>query len=250
MSSSGTMVFEGLRSEIIKDALYTINAIPAGTYDQMVASGDTEIMAHAARVLNRMALDWQNEGINLWKIDRVTQALVASTASYALNYTIADIMTEDLFIRNSNKDYQVKHITRREFADLPDKTQTGRPTMLYIERNASNAVTTAGVAHDYKGGFVLYPWPVPNSASDVLHYTALRKVQDASSDSQDADYPTRWQDALVFNLAYKLSFSYSVPADRVASVKAEAMATKARAQMDDKERGGVHFRVRCSYGIG
>ena len=246
MSTSGTVTSQGLIQDIIRDALYTINAIPAGTYEMLVDQGDTEIIAHARRVLMRMVRDWENEGLYLWKLARTTQALVASTASYALLYSVADVLAEDIFIRNSSgTDTQVRYITRREYSNLPDKTTTGRPTLLYIEKATANSVAVGSITQTYQGGLVLYPWPVPDSATDVLHFTKVSSIQDVTLDSQNADFPTKFQDALVFGLAYKLCFSHSVPSDRARMVRDEAEVTKARAKLNDKERGGFHWKISC-----
>lgn len=252
MSTSGTATFEGLTSDIIKDALYTINAIPAGSYEELVATGDSETVAHAKRVLMRMVNDWQNEGANLWKMERTTQALVASTASYTLAALTVDVLPEGIFLRDSSgNDRKMRLIGRREYTAIVDKDQTGTPTLLYVEKVTANTATVLGVSHAYQGGIILYPWPVPDSATPVLHYTRLKKIEDSTTDANDPDYPVRFQDALVFGLAWKLSFAYQVPADRLRMLKEEAMATKARAFMDDKERGGVHFMMQRSFhGIG
>lgn len=251
MSTSGTVTYEGLLAEIIQDALYTVNAIPAGSYDELAASGDTEIIAHAKRVFNRMRLDWENEGIFLWKVDRTSTALIASTASYALPMLTADVLAEDIFIRSATgQDSMVQLISRRQYSALTDKTQEGRPTLLYVEKNTTNTATVDSVSHAFQGGLTLYPWPVPSDATDVLHYTRIKKLEDATSTGQDVDFTTRYQDALVFGLAWKLTFSYTVPIERLRYIKDEAEATKMRARLDDKERGGVHFKVGHRSGIG
>jgi hypothetical protein len=73
----------------------------------------------ARRALNLIFLEWQNKGLNLWKIEQDTQALTAGTSSYAANSAALEIV--DAFIRtdagdtDKQFDQQLTRISRTQY---------------------------------------------------------------------------------------------------------------------------------------
>jgi len=76
----------------------------------------------------------------------------------------------------------------------------------------------------------IYLWPQPDSTSYVLHYMAVRKLQDFDNPNDNADFETRWLDAIVSSLAYKISGLYNVPMNERILLKQESEELKALAK--------------------
>ena len=104
----------------------------------------------AKRALNLIFLEWQNKGLNLWKIEQASQTLTAGTSSYSTEQSALEII--DAFIRTDSGD------TTKQFDEDTGSLLTG--------------ATSFGTAIAYsKNLFVISE---PETTADPLGTSTLR----------------------------------------------------------------------------
>jgi hypothetical protein len=217
MALSGTYTFNLDVLEIVEDA-----------YEQAgleVESGFQ--LKSAARGLDLLLIDWLNDGVNLWTIDQVTQAITADTRSYTLDAKWTDIL--DAVIRSSdNIDIPLRRVSLSEYMQLPDKTTTGVSSLFSLERNSS-------------GGHTLYIWPTPDVSTYSFVGWGMRYMQDIGSYTNNVDIPKRFLPALIAGLAYRVGKLNPgrVSQQKMAELKMDYMDLYNRAKMEDRDRTSV-----------
>ena len=174
--------------------------------------------------LERLLKGWQNKGYFLWTV--TTMAVTLTTAaSYSLT-PARPVQIQNVNFRRSGVDLPMIELNRQEYDRLPNKTATGTPTQFYYDRQKESGT--------------LYIWPALATASgETLQITYVREVADVTLDAA-VDVPSEWWDAVVYNLAMRLSDDFMIPAQSMGGVVAQAIATLNDALAGDRE-GSIYF---------
>jgi len=191
MTTSGTYNFNPGLGEI---TLYAYNLI--GVRNTAVLQ---EHMEAARMATNMMLARWANQGVNLWKVDLVTTALVTGQATY--NVDAKTVVILDAYVQNddsgANIDRIILPVSRTEYASYPNKEQQGFPTVFWFDRLLSPTVTL---------------WPVPNTDNgpQSLKYYRVTQIQDSGlQNGQTVDIPYLWLEAFAYGLALRLAQVWS-----------------------------------------
>ena len=222
MTTSGTTSFNMDFTEIVEEAWERAGREMRSGYD----------LRTARRSMNLMTIEWQNRGINLWTIDEGTVSLTQGTAAYELPADTIDLL--DQVVRtgsgNTQQDLTISRISVSTYSTIPNKTNTGRPIQIWIERLRDAPRVTV--------------WPVPDSDNYTLVYWRLRRIQDAGSGAQTADMNFRFLPCLVAGLAYHIAMKVPELTPRVELLKAEYEAQFRLAAEEDREKAPVRFVPR------
>ena len=171
----------------------------------------------ARRSLNIMFSEWANRGLNLWTVEQATQSLTSGTASYQFTADYTDLL--EVVIRRSNTDFSLSRMSRGDYLNLPNKSQSGRPSQYYFDRKITPS---------------LIVWPTPDSSSDSLVYYYVRRIQDADTLQNTSDIPFRFLPCLVAGLAYYISMKRAP--DRIQILKSVYEEEFQRASDEDEDR--------------
>jgi len=213
MATSGSSDFKLDVAELIEEAYELIGLEMRTGYDAR----------KARRSLNVMFQDWTNRGVNLWKVTQVNQTMTSGTANYAMNAYDLDVL--EAVVRRNGIDYTLDRITREDYINLPNKTQTGRPTQIYVERTATPS---------------FYVWPAPDNSTDVVITQRVQRIEDADTLTNDLDVPSRFIPCMVSGLAYYLALKMAP--ERATMAKQIYEEDFARAANEDTERGSLRIR--------
>jgi hypothetical protein len=194
----------------------------------------------ARRSLNLMFAEWANRGINLWTVESDSVNLVAGQAVYPLPVDTVDLI-EHVVRTNAGTSLQsdigISRISVSTYASLPNKTATGRPIQIYIDRQSGATSSTSVVQSPT---FTL--WPVPNVSSTYqLVYWRLRRMLDAGTGVNTQDIPFRFLPAMVAGLAYYVALKIPESADRLPLLK--QMYDEAWQQASDEDRDKAAWRI-------
>tara|TARA_R110000868_G_scaffold102621_4_gene282663 strand:+ start:2425 stop:3117 length:693 start_codon:yes stop_codon:yes gene_type:complete len=199
MTTSGTYSFNPSLGEIV---LYAFNL--CGLRNTSLLQ---EHMQSARMASNMLLSRFSNQGVNLWKVDLVTVALVTGQATYTVDANTVVIL--DAYVTNDqtgeNIDRIIMPISRTEYASYPNKEQQGFPTVFWFDRLLSPTVTL---------------WPVPNvdNGPSTLSYYRVTQIQDSNlSSGQTVDIPYLWMEAFAYGLAARLAQIWAP--DKVALLK-------------------------------
>jgi hypothetical protein len=176
----------------------------------------------ARRSMNLMFSDWANRGLNQWTIQQRSFTVTASDGEYSLSSDIIDILS--LVVRRDNIDYSLDRISRDDYLNIPTKTTTSRPTQYFLDRQIVPNLKI---------------WPLPENSTDVIHYDALTRLDDASTPSGGLSIPFRFYPALAAGLAYYISMKKAP--DRVQLLKSVYEEEMQRAMDEDRDRAS--FRI-------
>jgi hypothetical protein len=131
----------------------------------------------ARRSLNIMTLEWQNRGLNLFTIEAGTLPLVAGTATYTLPTDTIDLIEHQLRTDSGTSqqlDSYIQRMSVSTYAQQGNKNTQGRPSQIYVQRNATDVEVTL--------------WPVPNTATTYeLFYYRLKGIDSATSIAGDTN---------------------------------------------------------------
>ena len=182
----------------------------------------------AKRSLNLMLAEWANRGLNQWTIVQRTQALTADDSEYDLGTDVIDVLS--VVVRRSGTDFNMSRISRDAYLSIPTKTTTGRPTQFFLDRQITPNLKI---------------WPAPENSTDVIHYDALTRIQDADTMQNTLEIPFRFYPCLAAGLAYYISMKRAP--DRVQLLKNVYEEEFDRAMAEDRDRSSFTITPSMSY---
>lgn len=185
MTSSGTYNYNPSLGEL---TLYAYNL--CGLRNTSLVQEHFESARMAA---NMLLMNWSNRGVNLWKVELVTQPLTQGISAYPVDPAIVVIL--DGYVTTGGIDRIIMPISRTEYASYPNKSQQGFPTTFWLDRLLSPTVTL---------------WPVPDGTQTAFSYYAVRQVQDSAlANGNTVDIPAIWMEAFAYGLAFRLALTWA-----------------------------------------
>lgn len=233
MTTSGTAAFNLEVTDLIEEAFERCGVELRTGYD----------LRTARRSMNLLTIEWANRGINLWTIEEGSIALVPGTATYNLPVDTIDLLEH--VIRTSpgtsnQTDINISRISVSTYSTIPNKTSTGRPIQIYVDRKSGATDPVSGI--QYPTATV---WPVPEAGSDyTLVYWRMRRIQDAGNGADTQDIPFRLLPCLVAGLAYYLSLKLPEAMNRIDMLKMAYEEQWTYASGEDREKASVRFVPR------
>lgn len=218
MTTSGSTDFELAVDDYIEEAFERCGLEIRTGYD----------LKTAKRSLNLLFADWANRGLNQWTIEQKTQALTASDGEYSLGTDVIDILS--MVVRRSSTDFNMTRVSRAEFLSIPNKTTTGRPTQFFLDRQITPNLKI---------------WPTPENSTDVLHYDALTRIQDADTMQNTVEVPFRFYPCLTAGLAYYLAIKKAP--ERIQALKTIYEEEFDRAASEDRDRSSFTITPTLDY---
>jgi len=218
MATSGSRDFDLDVAEIIEEAYERCGQEVRTGYDARTAR----------RSRNLMFADWANRGLNLWTVKQATQALTSGTATYAFDATYTDLL--EVVLRRSSVDYQLDRMSRGEYLHLPNKSQSGRPSQFFYNRQTTPEITL---------------WPTPDSSSDSIVYYYVQRIEDADALVNTTDAPFRFLPCMVAGLAYYIAMKKAP--ERVQLLKAVYEEEFQRAADEDEDRVALKLQPSMQY---
>ena len=182
----------------------------------------------AKRSLNLMLAEWANRGLNQWTIVQRTQALTAGDSEYDLGTDVIDVLS--VVVRRSGTDFNMSRISRDTYLSIPNKTTTGRPTQYFLDRQITPNLKI---------------WPAPENSTDVIHYDALTRIQDADTMQNTLEVPFRFYPCLAAGLAYYISLKRAP--ERIQLLKNVYEEEFDRAMAEDRDRSSFTIAPSLSY---
>lgn len=192
--------FSLTRTKLIEGALRKIGALSEGE----VMSAYQE--AGAVDALNLIVKSWQTKGVFLWS--ETLHLITTSIADNTYDFPTTDptfLSIDKAFIREDGDDLPMEIKSWRDYQDICEKDNTGKPFYLSVDRRNNT----------------IYLYPTPDAVYSI-YVLGVNKLKDYDTDSSTGDIPPEWLRALSFQLAYDLTFEYPVPPNERQSLKGEA----------------------------
>lgn len=150
-----------------------------------------DMLASAKAALGVALSAMPHRGFQLWTLDEETTALVEGDPSYALAAGTLDVKAVNLVV--DGVETGLSRVDFDQYVGLPDKSQTGRPTMYWVDLQ--------------RDAPVLNLWPAPDAtwALASLKYWRKRYIMDVGAYTATLDIPQGWHDAVIADLAARLA---------------------------------------------
>ena len=113
---------------------------------------------------------------------------------------------------------------------IPNKTTEGRPSQFFLDRQITPNLKL---------------WPIPENSTDVVHFDALTRIDDADTQVNTMDIPFRFYPCLAAGLAYYLSIKRAP--ERVQLLKASYEEEFQRAITEDRDRASFNVVPQLEY---
>lgn len=224
MATSGSTNWSLTRDEIIAGALRKIGVLSSGQ------TATANQVTDAAVALNALVKAFQADGMAVWKLASYSFTTTTSTSSYTIGLsqtlnTAAPLkVTQATYTPSGGKSTPMNVYNRYDYFQLPSGS-SGSPINLYYQPLRAN------------GTIRLWPTPDNSTTSITIYYQSLYEDFDASSD--DADFPSYWINALIYNLAWTLAPEYGVPISDRTLLSKEALYWKDIALSFGSEEGSL-----------
>jgi len=189
--------FNAFKTEIATAALSGASTITVDD-DANITNGD-----NIGIVLDDGTLQWTTvNGVPAANVVTLTATLNDDVAvdNHVYNYTL--IAQRPLRIYDGrlkladNNEIPMVSLSRNAYKTLPTKESIGKPTQYYYDPQLDNGT--------------LFIWPVADTVSDRLLFSAQRQLQDLDATTNTLDFPQEWLRAIIFNLAVDVAFDYSI----------------------------------------
>jgi len=232
MATSGTTAFNLTIDDIVEEAYERCGIRTNSGYD----------LKTGRRSLNLLLQDWNNRGINLWKVVLIAQALTAGQSKYSSDAGVSDVM--EAYISNnatltdntsSSNDISLTKIDRSAYAALAGKGTQSQPSQYFIDRQGVSPATPQ-----------IYLYPSPDASTYThLKYYAVKRVEDAGSYGKNPDAPNRFLPSLCAGLAFQLALKRAP--DRIQALKLLYEDTLKRALTEDGSRTSAYISPQAYY---
>ena len=218
MATSGTSNFDPTFDDLLQDAAAMVGGGPV-LADELIS---------ARRGLDYLLTDLQNKNVLLHKIETTTVPVSISVSSLTFDQTISDVLVAS--IRTSSTDIIIERDGYERWAEIPTKSQTGRPTRYWWDRRRDSNVMNF--------------WPLPDQTYTVV-LTVQKNAENTLRAFDNVDVPRRFMPALIYGLAYWIGLRRGnrVDTNRLALIRAEYDRAVKDAMREDRERGKVLLRI-------
>src|SRR5215471_227466 len=193
-------------------------------------------LRQARRVLEILAIEWANRGLNLWTVEGpVVVSMTSGVERYDLPDDTIDLVEHVVRIPaqagySTDQDIPLERWSFAEYATIPNKQAPGRPNLINIRREI----------HPY---FLVWMVPPDSPSYQVVYWRLRRMLPLAAGGTAQVDIPWRFIPAMIAGMAFYMALKSKDPkaADRIAMLKAEYAEQFGLASDEDRDRATVRF---------
>lgn len=125
---------------------------------------------------------------------------VAASGNPVYSYTASLLRPLNIMsarFRDSNTfDRKMKIVPRDDYMNIPQKSLTGKPIILYYSPQSTTGL--------------VYMWPAPSSGNGQIIITYLRELNDVDTATTGFDFPEEWLECITYNLAVRIAPAYGI----------------------------------------
>ena len=195
MATSGISTYQLTANDLINAGYRKTGVMAKGQV------ADTEELTYGLQALNMVIAALRTKGLQLWKLESNTLAMVADQSAYTLSQPSKPAKIHQAWVTPSNSGTKIplEVISIFNYNLLPN-TSSGVPVKVsYQPLNTTGIVSL---------------WPKPSSATVsayTLYYESVEELEVVTVDTQNIDFPSEWYETIVYGIANQLSTEMNVP---------------------------------------
>lgn len=251
-TSAGTIDLQNTTFRTLTEVANTGSAVSATTY-RMTPTASATVSTIGIKFASggTFALNLQTwDGATATTVKTVASATYAAgvwawfdidppptaTAFQVVEATGATIFVSAGFLGNNPYEIPMSRISQDDYTALPNKTFLGRPTIFWLDRRYDVPVINL--------------WPAPSSSYATAQIVIYRQryIQDVGTMQQTLEVPQRWLNAIIAQLALRLSMEIPmVDAAVVPGLTALAQQTLQAVQNDERDASPMTMAPNIAY---
>jgi hypothetical protein len=149
-------------------------------------------------------------------------------------YNGTTMALRELYIGNNSREIQMSRLNRDDYTNLPNKNFTAnQPFQYWFDRTIPEPT--------------IFLWPTPNDAFVQMTVWYSRQIMDVGALTNELEIPQRWYEAVVMNLAHRLSLELpQVPMDRVVYLEKMAAQYLNEAEQEERDKSPIYYAPNIS----
>lgn len=150
------------------------------------------------------------------------------------------LQLRELYLCTQPYDIPIARVNRQQYMNFPNKFFPGRPLQFYLERTTD---PTAGEV------CTMVLWPIPSTESAFASIACIRKryIADLQDLNDGLEVPTRWYDALAWQLASYCASEYEeVPTEREAYLETRAAKEMDATWAEERDNSPIQIQANIS----
>lgn len=149
-------------------------------------------------------------------------------------YNGTTMALRELYIGNNSREIQMSRLNRDDYTNLPNKNFTAnQPFQYWFDRTIPEPT--------------IFLWPTPNDPFVQMTVWYSRQIMDVGALTNELEIPQRWYEAVVMNLAHRLSLELpQVPMDRVVYLEKMAAQYLNEAEQEERDKSPIYYAPNIS----
>lgn len=127
-----------------------------------------------------------------------------------------------------DNDTEITMTSREDYARLTKKTTEGKTVQAFYDPQLTNGV--------------LYAWPAPDDATDVIRFWYERPLEDFDAVTDNPDFPIEWAEAICAGLLYRIARKFRKTQAEINDYKRDADEKLQIALGFDRESVSIMFQ--------
>lgn len=146
----------------------------------------------------------------------------------------------ELYFGTNAREIQMSRLNRDDYTNLPNKQFTAnQPFQFWFDRTIGTSVST--------GQPTMYLWPVPSTYFVQMTVWYSRYIQDVGQLTNEIEIPQRWYEAVVMNLAHRMSLELpGIQVDRIAYLEKLAAQYLYEAEEEERDKSPIYYAPNIS----
>jgi hypothetical protein len=144
------------------------------------------------------------------------------------------LAVRELYIGNNSREIQMSRLNRDDYTNLPNKNFTAnQPFQFWFDRTIPNPT--------------IYLWPTPNSNFVQMTVWYSRQIMDVGDLTNELEIPQRWFEAVVMNLAHRMSLELpSIGLDRIQYLEKMAAFYLNEVEQEERDKSPIYLAPNIS----
>jgi len=185
------------------------------------------------RCLNFMFADWTARGFKQPWI--TTQSITLTQGQNIVPLLPPAVDVYHTYLTRSGYDVEMYPMSETEWEAIPNKLQQGRPTMYWVRYNTENN----------NGQPEVVIWQASQNSTDIINFACFNRAQDVGQANAGLFIPYVWLEAVVCDLAARLSQKWRP--ERTAQLGPMAVGAFTTAMQSTREKASSHVRARFKF---
>ena len=149
-------------------------------------------------------------------------------------YNGTTLSVREWYVGDNSTEVMMSRLNRDDYTNLPNKNFTAnQPFQFWFDRTIPQPS--------------IYLWPTPSNAFVQMTVWYSRQIMDVGALTDELEIPQRWYEAIVMNLAHRLSLELpQVPMDRVAYLERMAAQYLNEAEQEERDKSPIYWAPNIS----